>query len=369
MPARIKLLTLLTIAAIVGAGFVYFKKQQTVALANAQEFAAAQPATTPDDAELLDAEIQLPLKAYKTVEQALGAPFPHAPQAFRTKPDAITEAAQYNWFTQLSIDQFQKIHRALELLGFLPPEQDFISQLVSADAAADSIGIYDHYARELLLAEHFDPENPAHDKQLIRLLSIAHLQLTHPIEERLDWDSALSRKALIDSRAQQIAGTPPPTHPATAPLSERYLTFFTSISPDADTQALLDAPSSRKLLDLPSSNIRAQRLNQAPEDGQPLLETPLGSITTKHYLETIGASEIMLQLLDEWLTIRQGLPTSPQAIAPYFTTWKTLWKNPESAQTFATAANTFYQSSPHDVAVTRPLPGGRQVIITVRSAE
>lgn len=328
-----------------------------------------------------EANTTLPAPLIEFVEEDLGLKFITPPVARTTIPDIIAEAAGQRYLAAFSETGMQMRAYTLEKLGIIPPNQNFIGQLITAETNG-SRGYYDLTSSEILLASDFDPENIHHLASAARLLVIALLDQHSPLPKSVTDDAFHARAAAHRGRAAMtqtrfytinarkigfIAEKPNPeaieTFQALAPYVKALTTFPNTEGKtyienlhrkdNALTLAALQTPPET------TSDILAGTLpqnyttpSQLPVSPDTQLTTRLGTITIRSYLAQILSPEEAAQLTAQHLSDNLTLVTTGQKNVTATTSWNINWKNKRAASTFANAASELLEAHPTSATIT-----------------
>lgn len=339
-----------------------------------------------------DAPIALEAGLVSFVEKDLGLIFRTPPIALTRSEDTLREAAGQLWLGAFSEVGLEIRSYAYDVLGILPPNQNFIGQIIAAETTG-AIGVYDHSSTEILLAPHYDSENIHHQAGLIRLLAIALLEQHVPLTNQLTDDQFFCYLALHRGRASMLqdrfyaiqarnigfVDTPETTaaqelFSALPPLVRFITTFPNQFGKDylarlPDKQAIdlairsTNISSKNILLGSPSTETKF-----TPKEGDAVqLSTQLGALTLKGFLAQLELSE---QQLTTALNAYKGdsLTITTVGGKSATTTWTLNWNSASAATTFHQQAQEIISSLPTPptlvleglsvtLSVTEPLAG------------
>jgi len=321
-------------------------------------------------------EISIPMKFYTFVENNLDLKFTSHPKTIKTDDDKLLEAAEYRWlyyFKQAGLDNRQY---AFELIRLLPENtQNYDLELAALEInpAAGKIGVYDVQAKELMLSKNFQIDDIDHSTDLIRLLTIALLELHYPAKTNLTDDAFVTRDAIIRGRASMVAhrfrniNTREVTHiekpfeysDSTTHLAKTLTQFTDQIGRAYIEQILqeqsevfpelyeyIPAQSSYIFLKTPFNKQRVKPITPPIIPGQrTLIHTELGQIFTQALISRISGQhdELHLDLAYDTFTFSQSLEDLNVPILD----WKITWISEDSAKTFT---EIFNQNNQYSVA-------------------
>ncbi len=317
-----------------------------------------------------DAPIELEAGLVSFVEKDLDLSFRTPPIALIRSDDALREAAGQLWLGAFSEVGLEIRSYAYDVLGILPPNQNFIGQIIAAETTG-AIGVYDHSSSEILLAPHYDSENIHHQAGLIRLLAIALLEQHAPLPNPLTDDQFFCYLALhrgrasmlqdrfyaiqarnigfVDSaattEAQELFSALPPLVRFITTFPNQFGKDYLARLPDkpAIDLAIRSTNTSSKsiLLGSPSTKI-----NFTPKVGDSVqLSTQLGALTLKGFLAQLELSE---QELTTSLKAYQNdsLTITTDGGKSATTTWTLNWNSAPAAATFHQQAQEIISSLP-----------------------
>ncbi len=305
-----------------------------------------------------DSPIELEAGLVSFVEKDLGLTFRTPPIVLSRSEDTLREAAGQLWLGAFGEIGLEIRSYAYDILGILPPNQNFIGQIIAAETTG-AIGIYDHSSAEVLLAPHYDNENIHHKAGLVRLLAIALLEQHAPLPNQLTDDQFFCYLALHRGRASMLqdrfyalqarnigfVDTPEASEAldlfnALPPLVRFITTFPNQFGKDylarlPDKQAIdlairSTATSSKSLL-LASPSPKTKF---TPKEGDSVqLSTQLGALTLKGFLAQLELSEDELKsALQTYQS--DSLTISTEGGKSATTTWVLNWTTAEAAATF-----------------------------------
>lgn len=150
-----------------------------------------------------DAPLEIDPALIHFVENDLGAKFRTPPIVLLRSEDILREAAGQLWLGAFGEIGLEMRSYAYDVLGILPPNQNFIGQIIAAQTVG-AVGVYDHSSGEVLLAQHFDKENTHHQAGLVRLLAVALLEQQNPLITNPSDDQFFSYLALHRGRASML---------------------------------------------------------------------------------------------------------------------------------------------------------------------
>lgn len=335
---------------------------------------------------LLSAEAPVAISAdlISFVENDLDLQFTTPPLALLANEDQLNDAAGQIWLAAFSEGGLEMRSYAFEKLGILPPNQNFMGQIITAQTMG-AIGIYDHSSSEILLKTDFDSENIHHQAALIRLLAIALLENAHPLPHSLSDDSFHVRQALHGGRAAQLqerfyslqARHIGFVDPAESNNTEA-LEVFISLSPYV--RAITTFPNTYGkdyLAQLPSKLAVSEAVknselttlaiaqNRAPSPQKPdaalQLDTQLGALTVRSFLSQLDLLDqpdqdtVTAHLRTDRLTIeiKDGQP---------LTQWKLDWDSVANAEVFFQRAQSILSAMESPPLLSQ---NGTRVILTV----
>ena len=317
-----------------------------------------------------DAPIELEAGLISFVEKDLGLSFRTPQLALIRSDDALREAAGQLWLGAFSEVGLEIRSYAYDVLGILPPNQNFIGQIIAAETTG-AIGVYDHSSSEILLAPHYDSENIHHQAGLIRLLAIALLEQHAPLPNPLTDDQFFCYLALHRGRASMLqdrfyaiqarnigfvdsaATTEAQELFSALPPLVRYITTFPNqfgkdyLARLPDKQAIdlairsTNSSSKSILLGSPSTET-----NFTPKEGDSVqLSTQLGALTLKGFLAQLELSE---QELKTALKAYQNdsLTITTDGGKSATTTWTLNWNSAPAAASFHQQAQEIISSLP-----------------------
>ena len=317
-----------------------------------------------------DAPIELEAGLISFVEKDLGLSFRTPQLALIRSDDALREAAGQLWLGAFSEVGLEIRSYAYDVLGILPPNQNFIGQIIAAETTG-AIGVYDHSSSEILLAPHYDSENIHHQAGLIRLLAIALLEQHAPLPNPLTDDQFFCYLALHRGRASMLqdrfyaiqarnigfvdsaATTEAQELFSALPPLVRYITTFPNqFGKDylarlpykqAIDLAIRSTNSSSKSILLGSPSTET---NFTPKEGDSVqLSTQLGALTLKGFLAQLELSE---QELKTALKAYQNdsLTITTEGGKSATTTWTLNWNSASAAASFHQQAQEIISSLP-----------------------
>jgi hypothetical protein len=304
------------------------------------------------------------------VEKDLGLSFRTPQLALIRSDDALREAAGQLWLGAFSEVGLEIRSYAYDVLGILPPNQNFIGQIIAAETTG-AIGVYDHSSSEILLAPHYDSENIHHQAGLIRLLAIALLEQHAPLPNPLTDDQFFCYLALhrgrasmlqdrfyaiqarnigfVDSaattEAQELFSALPPLVRFITTFPNQFGKDYLARLPDkqAIDLAIRSTYSSSKSILLGSPSTET---NFTPKEGDSVqLSTQLGALTIKGFLAQLELSE---QELTSSLKAYQNdsLTITTDGGKSATTTWTLNWNSAPAAATFHQQAQEIISSLP-----------------------
>jgi hypothetical protein len=317
-----------------------------------------------------DAPIELEAGLISFVEKDLGLSFRTPQLALIRSDDALREAAGQLWLGAFSEVGLEIRSYAYDVLGILPPNQNFIGQIIAAETTG-AIGVYDHSSSEILLAPHYDSENIHHQAGLIRLLAIALLEQHAPLPNPLTDDQFFCYLALhrgrasmlqdrfyaiqarnigfVDSaattEAQELFSALPPLVRFITTFPNQFGKDYLARLPDkqAIDLAIRSTYSSSKSILLGSPSTET---NFTPKEGDSVqLSTQLGALTIKGFLAQLELSE---QELTSSLKAYQNdsLTITTDGGKSATTTWTLNWNSAPAAATFHQQAQEIISSLP-----------------------
>jgi len=317
-----------------------------------------------------DAPIELEAGLVSFVEKDLGINFRTPPIAIARGEDTLREAAGQLWLGAFSEVGLEIRSYAYDVLGILPPNQNFIGQIIAAETTG-AIGVYDHSSAEILLAPHYDSENIHHQAGLVRLLAIALLEQHAPLPNQLTDDQFFCYLALHRGRASMLqdrfyaiqarnigfVDTPETTEAqelfSALPPLVRFITIFPNqfgkdyLARLPDKQAIdlaIRSPNTSSksiLLGSPSTETKF-----TPKEGDTVqLSTQLGALTLKGFLAQLELSE---QELTSALNAYKcdSLTITTEGGTSATTTWTLNWNSASAAATFHQQAQEIISSLP-----------------------
>lgn len=316
----------------------------------------------------VNGEIVLPLNLYKFVEKNLGMEFSPHVKAIKTDLDKLEEAAEYRWIKHFKQAGIENRQYAFELLGILPEEStSYARQLAQLETlpSAGKLGVYDIINKELLLSNEFNIDNIDHKVEVIRLLTIALLELKHPAAENLSDDAFITRDAIIRGRADMIAhryknistkGGAETNAPITSdkqtsilarnidqfpskfgrPYIESILLKQKNVFPEI--YEWIPKQSSTIYFKVPfikSNKKSPPRANK--ENERILIDSSLGQVILRVLIDRLSAQhpELHLELAYDSLVFIQNVNTPETPVLE----WKITWTSKDSAKTFTEIFN------------------------------
>lgn len=296
------------------------------------------------------------------VESDLGASFRTPPLVLQRSEDILREAAGQLWLGAYGEIGLEIRSYAFDVLGILPPNQNFIGQIIAAQTVG-AVGVFDHSSGEILLAEHFDHENTHHQAGLVRLLAIALLEQQSPLITNPTDDQFYSYLALHRGRASMLQDRFYSIQARNigfiddTPNTEAH-ELFTSLSPyvrDISTfpnkfgkDYLAKLPNKEDIAQALGSNsitsqsiLLGRSLSSTPfqpnESDGVQLSTKLGTLTVKSFLApAILKQTDALTILDGYQSDKLSITTTEQGTA--VTVWTIEFSSEEVAHSFYSAA-------------------------------
>ncbi|MEO1855788.1 MAG: hypothetical protein ABGY95_00275 [Rubritalea sp.] len=317
-----------------------------------------------------DSPIDIEDGLLRFVEKDLSLSFRTPPIALMRSEDAMREAAGQLWLGAFGEVGLEIRSYAYDVLGILPPNQNFIGQIIAAETTG-AIGVYDHSSAEILLTPHYDSENVHHQAGLIRLLAIALLEQHAPLPNPLTDDQFFSYLALHRGRASMLqdrfyaiqarnigfidssASVEAQELFSALPPLVRFITTF----PNQFGKDYLARLPNKQAIDLAirSTDTSCQSLLLGippsetpftPQEGESIqLSTQLGALTIKGFLAQLEPSE------QELITALKAyhsdtLTISTEGGKSASTSWTLSWKSADSAAAFHKKAKAITNSLP-----------------------
>ena len=322
-----------------------------------------------------DAPIDLEPGLLSFVEKDLGLSFRTPPLALIRSEDALREAAGQLWLGAFSELGLEIRSYAYEVLGILPPNQNFIGQIIAAETTG-AIGVYDHSTAEILLAPHYDDENIHHQAGLIRLLAIALIEQHAPLPNPLTDDQFFCYLTLHRGRASMLqdrfyaiqarnigfVGSAESTETQELFTSLQPLVRIITSFPNEFGKDYLARLPDQQAIDLAirSSNTNSKdillghssaEIKFIPEVGDSVqLSTRLGAITLKGFLAQLEPNEAELTAsLNAYLGDSLTITTDGEKSAT--TTWTLSWNSASAAAKFHQQAQEIISSLPSPPAL------------------
>lgn len=321
-----------------------------------------------------DGSIHLAPELITFVEKGLEVEFKDAPLAFTGSQDALREASGQVWLSAFSEQQLEILSYSFDVLGIIPPEQQWIGQLIAAETTG-SRGVYDPSTGEIVLSEDFDEENIHHQAALTRLLAIALLDQHYPLQESPTFDHFIAHRALHHGRASILQDR-------FYTLQAKHIGFITERSPNTEAAELFAVlpvlvqdittfaniygkdylngiPAKADIQNALNSNIASTRdilLKNYPfketlppnklQDGDHTeqLSTQLGALTLKSYLSQLSSAVVPPE---EWLkSLRSDkLSVTTEASKNAHTSWTIDFSNDSITSKFHQWAKSQQQTS------------------------
>ncbi|MFC4992771.1 hypothetical protein [Rubritalea tangerina] len=309
------------------------------------------------------------------VEKDVGLSFRTPPPVFKRSEDMLHEAASQLWLGTFNEVGLEMRSYAYDVLGLLPPNQNFIGQVIAAETTG-AIGTYDYISGELLLAPHFDPENTHHQAGLIRLLAISLLDQYYPLSNTLTDDQFYchiglqrGRASLLQDRfyaiqarrngfidpvdnteAREIFAALSPLPKAITTFANTHAKAYLATFPSAEAQ-LSTLKSDRASTQAIMLKRPLSTPPFTPAEGETIqLSTQLGALTLDAYLQQLELPDntirdLVENLHSDTLSITTATPNSAT------TSWSLKFTN-------ADAATNFYQ---HGQKISSTLPRPPQI--------
>lgn len=313
------------------------------------------------------------------VEKNIQLDFITPAKAVSVEQAILEESIGQRWLSAFGETGMQMRAYAFEKIGLLPPNQNFIGQLIAAEATG-ARGFYDTSSGEIQLLHDFDPENIHHQADLVRLLALALLDQHSPLPKITTDDAFLARASIHRGRASLLQ-----QHFYTIQARQRgfvsektnqealeifsslphYVRSLTTFPNQQGTSYLSDLlqQDSKKIADTlitPPTTCRSLLPNPPTAQPEPLpdseniqLATSLGPVAAQAFVSQILESPELPTWLNHFTFDSLVIELKGSKKKPIVTTtWLTHWQDTSSAAAFAAAAKDILEAENPAATVT-----------------